>query len=234
MAFGRHLGLPKKDIKNLGMSALLFDIGKMKVPRELLIKPGRLTKDEYLVIRKHVQHSVEIIENIKGINDAVISIASTHHERFDGTGYPRGLRRNRIPLFGKIASIVDCYDAITSIRPYRKAISPTEALRMLYRQRNRAFQDELVEQFIQCLGVYPTGTLVELNTGEVGIIIAQNAIRRLRPKIMLILNKNKVAYDRFETLDLAIENVDDDGNLLDISRSLQPGTYGIDPKEYYL
>jgi len=234
MAFGRHLGLPQEDILNLGMGALLFDIGKMKLPNDLLIKPGRLTQEEYFVIRKHVQHSVDIVKQIQEINPDVVSMVHTHHERYDGNGYPRRLKGNEIPLFGRMAAIVDCYDAVTSSRPYRRAMSPPEALRIIYKQRNRAFQDELVEQFIQCLGVYPTGTLVELSTGEVGIIVSQNRVRRLRPTVMLILNKDKIAYEQFKTIDMADVLSDARGRPLEIARSLQPGTHGIDPKEYYL
>lgn len=158
-------------------------------------------------------------------------MVKTHHERFDGTGYPHGMSGTSIPMFGRIAAIVDSYDAMTSDRSYKKAITPHQALRVLYSECNKVFQEELVEQFIQCLGVYPTGSLVELTSGEVGIVISQNRMRRLRPKIMLILDSNKVALKGFETIDLDRK---DTARQLEISKSIDPGSYGIDPREYYI
>lgn len=231
MTFGRHLGLPRENLFNLGLGALLFDVGKMKLPEGLLTKPGQLSTEEMQVMKKHVGYGVEIVSKMQGTGMEVIDMVGTHHERFDGSGYPMGARGTGIPMFGRIAGILDCYDAMTSDRSYRKAVSPHHALRVLYSGCNTAFQEELVEQFIQCLGVYPTGSLVEMVSGEVGIVISQNRVRRLRPKIMLILDHAKVALQSFETVDLDRDSV---GKKLEIARSLDPGSYGIDPKEYYL
>lgn len=234
IAFGRHLGLPMADLKQLAIGTLLFDIGKMCLPSELLTKPGRLTDDEFEQIKRHVEHSVEQMEKIKGINKVSIDIARSHHERHNGSGYPNNLIGERIPIYGRIAAIVDCYDAITSERPYAKALSPHEAIRKLYDWRNIDFQDELVEQFIQCLGVYPIGTLVELSSGEVGIVLSQNRVRRLRPKVLMILNSDKIAYGGAPTIDLMMQNHQHSGASLEIDKILEAGTYGIDPKEFYL
>ncbi|MCR4347165.1 MAG: HD-GYP domain-containing protein [Sulfuricaulis sp.] len=231
VTFGRHLGLPRESLLSLGTGALLFDVGKTKLPEGLLNKPGRLSPDEFQVMKKHVDYGVDIITKIKGSGMEMVDMVRAHHERFNGSGYPLGTRGPDIPLFGRIAGILDCYDAITSDRSYQQAISPHQALRVLYGARNTAFQEELVEQFIQCLGVYPTGSLVELVSGEVGIVIAQNRVRRLRPKIMMILDHNKVALKNFETIDLDRETP---GKNLEIANVLPPGTHGIDPKEYYL
>jgi HD-GYP domain-containing protein (c-di-GMP phosphodiesterase class II) len=229
--FGRHLGLPRDSLITLGTGALLFDVGKVKIPDDLLNKPGRLSPEEFNEMKRHVEIGVDIVSKIKGSSMDMIDMVGAHHERFDGSGYPAGKRGADIPLFGRIAGILDCYDAITSDRSYQQAISPHQALRVLYNARNTAFQEELVEQFIQCLGVYPTGSLVEMVSGEVGIIISQNRVRRLRPKIMLILDQNKVALKNFETIDLDRAAA---GNNLEIASVLPPGTHGINPKEYYL
>lgn len=231
VTFGRHLGLPRESLLSLGTGALLFDIGKSKLPEGLLNKPGRLSPDEFMIMKRHVEFGTDIVSKIKGSGMEMIDMVRAHHERFDGSGYPLGTQGADIPLFGRIAGILDCYDAITSDRSYQQAISPHQALRVLYNARNAGFQEELVEQFIQCLGVYPTGSLVELVSGEVGIVIAQNRVRRLRPKIMLILDQNKVAMKNFETVDLDREIA---GKSLEITTVLDPGTYGINPKEYYL
>jgi len=231
ITFGRHLGLPRESLISLGTGALLFDVGKTRLPDGLLNKPGRLSPEEYQVMKKHVAYGVEIVAHISHSGMEMVDMVRAHHERFDGSGYPNGFRGADIPLFGRIAGILDCYDAITSDRSYQRAISPHQALRVLYNSRDKAFQEELVEQFIQCLGVYPTGSLVELVSGEVAIVIAQNRVRRLRPRIMLILGHDKVALNNFETIDLDRETP---GRTLEIARVLDPGTYGINPKEYYL
>lgn len=231
ITFGRHLGLPRESLISLGTGALLFDVGKTRLPDGLLNKPGRLSPEEYQVMKKHVAYGVEIVAHISHSGMEMVDMVRAHHERFDGSGYPNGFRGSDIPLFGRIAGILDCYDAITSDRSYQRAISPHQALRVLYNARDKAFQEELVEQFIQCLGVYPTGSLVELVSGEVAIVIAQNRVRRLRPRIMLILGHDKVALNNFETIDLDRETP---GKTLEIARVLDPGTYGINPKEYYL
>ena len=234
VAFGRHLGFGKEELNDLAIGVLLCDIGNTRLPKSLLRKPGKLSPDDREMIRQHVSHTVDIMKAIPGISETAVEIAYTHHERFNGNGYPRGLKGNEIPIGGRIAAIVDYYDAITSDRPYNPALSSHLAIRRLYEHRNVYFQEELVEQFIQTLGVYPTGSLVELSTGEVGVVLSQNRLRALRPKVMLILDKNKVAYGIFPTLDLIAEPRDSEGNIIEILRAVEPNTYGIDPKNYYL
>ena len=131
VAFGRNLGLPKKDLQSLGMGGLLFDVGKMKLPEKLINNPNRYNATEFKMVKKHVDYSVEIVQSIKGVNDDVIQMVKTHHERHNGAGYPKGLKGNDIPLFGKIAGIIDCYDALTSDRVFVSAISPHDAIRKL-------------------------------------------------------------------------------------------------------
>jgi len=234
VAFARHMGLPREDIDDLVLGALLFDIGKTRLPQELLIKPGPLTEDERALVKRHVEYSVQIMERTPGIPRQAVAVAATHHERFDGTGYPLGLQGGEIPVFGRMAAIVDFFDAVTSERCYAPAISSHEAVRQLYELRGTAFQEELVEQFIQMLGVYPTGTLVELTTGDVGVVISQNRVRRLRPKIMLLLDPHKKPYGIAPVVDLVKENTDSRGAPLGIERTLEPGEYGLDPKEFFL
>ncbi len=234
IALGRHMGLPPSDIRDLGIGALLFDIGKMKLPAELLAKPGRLTPEEQQLVRRHVEHSAEIMQETPGLSGRAIEMALTHHERFCGGGYPNNFFGAKIPLFGRIGGLVDTYDAITSDRPYAAAISPHEAIRRLYEWSPKDFQEELVELFIQCLGVYPTGSMVQLSTGQVGVVIEQSRVRHLRPKVMLVLDKNKVAYRRAPVIDLMEEMETEDGEPILIAQALQPGAYGIRPEDYYL
>jgi HD-GYP domain-containing protein (c-di-GMP phosphodiesterase class II) len=234
IAFGRHMGLPKEDMNTLAMGMLLMDIGKMKVPAEILNKTEPLTEEEFELVRDHVGHSVEILNNSDGIGIDIVNIALTHHERFDGSGYPNGLVGVQTPVYGRIAGIIDCYDAMTSKRPYGDPVSPYTALQEIYNWRNKYFQDELVEQFLQCLGVFPTGSLVEMHTGEVAIVMAQNKTRRMSPKIMLLLDKDKKPYEEYQVIDLINQPSSYDENPLTIFRGLDPGAYGIDSTEFYL
>jgi HD-GYP domain-containing protein (c-di-GMP phosphodiesterase class II) len=234
IAFGRYMGLSRVELEDLGMGALFSDVGKMQVPSELLNKPGKLTEKEFEIVKKHVQFSVRIMQESGGLSKAAIATAASHHERFDGSGYPRGLKGLEIPVLGRMAAIVDCYDAITSDRPYRGPISANQAVRKLYEWRGSAFQGELVEQFIQTLGTYPTGSIVELSNGQVGIVVSQNQLRRLRPKIMLVLDEDKNVYDFAPILDLLNETHDSRGNPLEIDKVLEPGAYGIEPKDFDL
>ncbi len=234
VAFGRHLGCTLQDLENLAIGTLLFDIGKLQLPDGLLKKPGRLTQQEYALIRRHVEFGVRVVAEMKGSSKAIVSTVSYHHERHDGKGYPRGVAGKRIPVFGRIAALVDCYDAITSERPYSHAMSAYDAVQLIYEWRDKDFQAEMVEQFIQCIGVFPAGTLVELSTGEVGLVIAQNRVRRLKPRVMLVLDSNKVAYEFNPVIDLIENPVDSDGSPVEIRRPLVPGCYGIYPGDFYL
>ncbi len=234
VAFGRHLGLAKKDIEQLALGCLLFDIGKTKLPEALLLKPDQLTEDEFELIKQHVLYGMEIVKDAKVNHDAILSIIMSHHERYDGSGYPRGLKGHEIPVFARMAAIVDFYDAVTSERVYGHTISPSDAVKELYALRDSKFQGELVEQFIQAIGLYPAGTIVELSDEQVGIVIAQNRTRRLRPKVMLILDSDKCHHEDFPVVDLLADPTDAMGNLLEIRNSLEPGAHGIDPGQYYL
>ncbi|RDH84587.1 MAG: hypothetical protein DIZ80_03725 [endosymbiont of Galathealinum brachiosum] len=234
VAFGRHLGMPKKDLQSLAIGALLFDVGKMKLPDKLINNTKRFNQYEFKLVKLHVKHSADIISTINDINKDIIEMVNTHHERHNGSGYPNGLSGNKIPIFGKIAGIVDCYDAIISERPFASAMSPHDAIKKFYEWRDIDFQAELIEQFIQVVGIYPVGTIVELSNGTVGVIIAQHRVWRLRPKIMLLLDENKDYYNHFDTIDLYTKENDDDGNTLEIVKSIEPGMYGIDPEQFYL
>jgi putative nucleotidyltransferase with HDIG domain len=235
LAFGRHLGLDKDTLKALGVGAMLLDIGKTKLPTELLQKTAKPTAEEWSLIRAHVEHGLEFVRSIAGMDEQVVAMVATHHERFDGAGYPRKLQGDAIPLIGRIAGIVDCYDAMTSERHYAKPKSTYDSVRELKKLGGTWFQSELVELFIQAVGVFPTGTLVELNTGEVGVVVGQNRFRRLRPEVMLILDAEKKLRKDFVIADLQEQaGTTGDTPSVWITRGLEPGAYGIDPTEYFL
>lgn len=235
VVFGKSLGFDKPNLQILGMGGLLLDIGKTRVPRELLVKQGALQPDEIAELRRHVDYSVEILRETGNIHPKVEQMVQTHHERHDGSGYPAGLRGHAIPVFGRIAGLVDTYDAMTSLRPVAPAQSTYNVMRALIEKADVLFQAEMIERFIRVVGIFPTASLVELNTGEVGIVVEQNPLRRLRPKVMLILDAKKQMRREFPVVDLGEMQADtSEADGVWILHGLEPGSFGIDPREYYL
>ncbi|HKT32916.1 MAG TPA: HD-GYP domain-containing protein [Gammaproteobacteria bacterium] len=234
IAFARHLGLNKAGLREIGLGCMLFDVGKVRLPRELLSKPDKLSASEWQVVRNHVDYSLNLLEGASEVTRATQDLVRWHHERHDGSGYPDGLKENEIPMSAKIAGMVDSYDAITTARPYSHLRSPYEAVREIYTWRGTLFQSEVVEQFMQVVGVFPTGSLVELNDGSVAVVLAQNDTRRLKPRVMLILDENKQRLPQFTTLDLMFDSHLKGLEKLWIEKGLEPGAYGIDPEELYL
>ena len=161
-------------------------------------------------------------------------VVAQHHERLNGSGYPSGLKGDQIHSFAAMASIVDTFEALVSQRPYAEAISTHQALQQLNRWKGTSFHEALTEQFIQCIGIFPIGSLVELNTGDVAVVIGQHKVRRLKPKIMLLLDPGKRPYQYPATLDLISDPMSDDKTPYRIKRDLPTGAYGIDPQEFYL
>jgi putative nucleotidyltransferase with HDIG domain len=231
LAFGRHLDLTPEELNVLGIGALLHDIGKMKVPNEILNKPEKLTDKEFELMKSHVPCGVAILENTHGIPDTAIDVARFHHERYAGSGYAMGMKGEDIGLFGSIGAIVDCYDAITSDRSYHTAISAHEALNKMYSWRGKDFQPVMIEQFIQCMGIYPIGSVVELNNGSVGVVISINRKRRLKPKVALVLKPDKTPLPAAKVIDL-MTHPDIRNRDMEIRRVLSPADFKINPTDY--
>jgi HD-GYP domain-containing protein (c-di-GMP phosphodiesterase class II) len=236
LAFGRHLGLDRETLSAIGIGAMLLDVGKTRLPPEILRKSGKPSEEEWRLIRQHVAEGLELLRATPGLDQRILSMVATHHERLDGSGYPHGLKGDDIPLLGRMAGIVDSYDAMIAERCYAQARSAYEAVRELKQLGGTAFPAQLVELFIQAVGVFPTGTLVELNTGEVGVVIGQNRFRRLRPEVLLILDAHKKVRSEFATVDLLTceENSGNKEPALWIRCGLERGAFGIDPAEYFL
>lgn len=235
MILGRHLGFNRQGLDTLAMGGMLLDIGKTSLPPDFSTKTDPLTPAELETMKRHVASGLEMARQAPGINAEVLAMIENHHERADGSGYPRGLSGADIPVFGRIAGLVDSYDAMTSQRPWASAKSPYDAIRELNSLAGTRFQKELVEQFVQALGMFPTGSLVELNTGELGIVVEQNRVRRLRPKIMIVLDEMKEPLHAFKTVDL--RQCPSDMQELGarwIVRGHESGAFGIDSKNYFI
>jgi HD-GYP domain-containing protein (c-di-GMP phosphodiesterase class II) len=224
---GRELGLERDKLNALAMGALFMDIGKTALPAALLNKTDRLTDDEWALMKSHVEHGVRILSENDDSPADVLDIVRTHHERLDGSGYPSALRGHEIPFVGQIAGIIDFYVSVTSTRPYAKAVSPSNATYMLYQQQGRYFSDLLVRSLIQALSTYPTGSLIELSSGEVGVVVSQNPGLRLKPNVVLLLDPDKSPYGSYPIINLADYTQGHIGNPVNIKKALADGEYGI-------
>jgi HD-GYP domain-containing protein (c-di-GMP phosphodiesterase class II) len=229
--FGRHMGFDEETIFSLAAGGLLMDVGKTRVSETLLQYPGSLAPDEVDLVRSHVRHGLDIIAESNISNLDVQDIVRCHHERHDGSGYPEQLSGNVIPITGRMLAIIDSYHAMSNARPYRAAMSQHQALQQLYAARNTLYQAEMIEQFQVCLGVYPTGSLVELSTGEVAIVMAQNQVRRLRPRVAILSTPDKQPLNDFRRVDLMYLSEKD---AVDITRNLAAGDYSIDATQFFL
>lgn len=234
VAFGRHLGYPKFDLSALGTIGLLLDIGKIRLPKELLEKHGRLSSGEFETVKAHVAHSLDILEETPNWSPEILEGIAQHHERMNGSGYPKGLKQDEIGLFGRMAGITDCFAALTKSRPYAEAVSSYEALRSISSWGGEFFHAPLVEQFIQAIGVFPVGSLVELSSGEVAVVVSHNKVRRLKPRVLVLTAADKTPSAYPVMVDLLYDPKMGGAEPAFIRRSLPAGAYGLDPRENYL
>ena len=225
---GRQLGLPRRDLCSLAIGGMLFDIGKLRLGDDILDADRQLTDKEMTIMKRHVEVGLSILQG-GGLRDPdIIDFIANHHERHDGSGYPQGLAGDLIPAFGRIAGLVDCYNAITSSRSYASTRSPADAINLLYKLKGVHFNKDLIEEFIQAIGVYPVGAMVELSTGEVAIVAAQSTSRRLRPIVVVLLDSEKNPCREGQYIDLEATTHSADGSKLDIVKNLEPNAFGID------
>lgn len=226
-AFGKHLGLLEGEIRNLALCGLLHDVGKTRIPDEILNKPGALTPQEFDVMRLHTTHGRTILMGTSSSLNTAVDVAFSHHERMDGSGYPRGLQAQQIPYFAKIIGLVDTYDAITSNRVYDKGRASMRALEIIHKHRGTQFDEELAAAFIQMIGVYPPGSIVEMVNGEVGIVVESYPSQKLKPRVLLVRDIDKSPLVPFRTLDLKASPEDAAGAPYRIAHEVPDGTYDI-------
>ncbi len=237
VALGRHLGFPRQELSYLGQIGMLADVGKTKIPRALLEKPGLLSAAEFGLVKEHVNLSLHILNSGPALPPQVLQGISQHHERIDGSGYPNQLKGDKISIYGKMAAIADSFAALITPRPYAKASAPQDALMNLYEWSGTSFHEPLVEQFVQAIGVFPVGSLVELSSGEVAVVIAHNRVRRLEPRVLVLSEPDKTPLEVPIERDLYQESKDSRGRQkksLRIVRGLPAGTHGFKLQDYYL
>jgi HD-GYP domain-containing protein (c-di-GMP phosphodiesterase class II) len=226
--FARHLGLMEFEIHEIALCGLLHDVGKSRIPLEILNKPGRFTREEAYIMAEHPTHGRNILMSASSQFNHAIDVAHSHHERIDGKGYPRGLSRSQIPYYARIVALVDAYDAMTSHRCYGKAKPSEQALKNILRDKGAHFDPELAMEFVKCIGVYPSGSLVELSGGHLAIVIKANADDFARPTVLIVTDQQQFTVRQQHVLDLA-----EPTNLsLSIVREIANGTAGIDVKDF--
>ncbi|MBN2886008.1 MAG: HD-GYP domain-containing protein [Chromatiaceae bacterium] len=203
-AFARSLELDRRTIHEIGTGALLHDIGKTLVPNEILNKPGRLDEAEFSIMRAHVEHSRDILEQAPGIPGVALAVAAEHHERVDGSGYPQRLKGEGISHYGRMAAIVDVYDAITSDRVYHQGMEPHLALRKLLEWSHHHLDAKLVQQFIRCVGIYPVGSLVRLQSNCLAVVVGRGREGMREPRVRLVLDIAKRRYLKPRDIDLSV------------------------------
>lgn len=231
IAFGRHLNFDEAELQLLGLCGLLHDVGKMRTPKVILNKRGALSEEEFQIMKQHTVDGYKLLKGAGSAPSLPIDVALNHHERPDGTGYPRGLKEGEISEFARIIGIVDAYDAITSDRCYSKAVSPVDAQKEIYQNRGKQFDEEYALAFMQAIGPYPPGTIVELRNGMVGIVLAGRRKFRHLPTIIILRDTDKQVVDE-KTADLYLTDSGelDKGYL--IRRSLPDGSFDIKLEDY--
>ena len=230
IAFCRSVGMDMETIHLAGLGGILHDTGKALVPDEVLNKPGRLTEEEFDIIKRHPRDGFDILSRTEGISEIPLDITLHHHERVDGSGYPHNLKGDTISTLAKMAAIVDVYDAITADRCYHKGMAPTDALRKIFEWSKYHFDPKLVQAFMRCVGIYPVGTLVLLESGKLGVVIEQHASNLLTPKIKVMYSSKSNTYLQPEIIDLSRPLGFGGGDK--IVRHEAPEKWGINPLRF--
>ncbi len=228
---GRAEGLARNDLETVGLCGLLHDMGKAEIPLEILNKEGSFTDDEYAIMKTHTTLGYQILKGKSDIVKEAANVAYSHHERLNGFGYPRNLASGDISYFSRIVAISDTYDAITSKRIYSPAKSSLEGLRILMGAKDSHFDPDLVDRFVECIGLYPSGSIAELSTGEVGIILPVPPEQREKPKVLILRNKKKKPCDE-RLIDLS--KIPDVGEgAITVKHLLSDGALGIELAKYH-
>ncbi len=235
MTLGRHLGFARQQLKELGLIGLLLDVGKLSLPDELLKKPGKLSKKERALIQTHVSLSLSTLQAENQLPPNVLLGISEHHERLNGSGYPQGISGAQISIYGRMAAIADSFSAMTSLRSYAPTRSAFDAMKELFNVADTQLHGPLIEEFVQAIGIFPVGSLAELTSGEVAIVLKHNKLKRLEPDMLVLTDREKTILSHPWTLNLMEQSnfsVNDNARIR-ILRDLSDGAYGIDSHLYY-
>lgn len=230
LGFANFLQLPPPVVKDLGVAALLHDMGKARIPDAILNKPGKLTQEEFSEMMKHPTKGVELLAGQRNVSEEILRGIEEHHEKYNGKGYPKGLQADAISLFGSIISLADIYDALTSKRVYKPGIQPNKAMGTIFSMRGQDLFPLHVENFVNFLGIYPIGSMVELSSGMFALVASPNPGNPLRPNVKVIFDAQKRACIP-QDIDLSAHKGKED---LKVVKTFDPKDFRVDPAQYLL
>ena len=203
IALGRQLKLDEELNRKLGVAGLLHDLGKAMMPLEILNKPGKLTDEEFRIMKSHPEEGIKLLRESHGVDEIAFDVVLRHHEKAEGSGYPKGLKRDEISLYAKMGAVCDVYDAITSNRPYKAGWDPAESLRKMAEWSAGHFDPAVFQAFVKSLGIYPVGSLVRLSSGRLGVVVGQSPKSLLMPRIKVFFSTRGNARVMPELIDLS-------------------------------
>ncbi|PID61543.1 MAG: hypothetical protein CSB44_07050 [Gammaproteobacteria bacterium] len=230
IVMGKAMNMSMREMEDLGVCGMLHDVGKTSVSSEVIEKAGPLTKEEMAEMQKHTRYGRDILLSTRSVMSGAADVAHSHHERPDGRGYPRRLSGDKIPLYAQIVAIAEAYDTMITRQTYRDAFAPSDALQELYAQRGKQFDEDLVITFIDAVGIFPPGSIVEMTNAEVGIVLS-NTRDKLRPRVILILDGLHEPMPQ-RVVDLSQMETDNQGNIYQIKLTHRDGSYGIDVADF--
>ncbi|WP_421683387.1 HD-GYP domain-containing protein [Stutzerimonas urumqiensis] len=207
IGLARQLGLSEQDVQEAGIAGLLHDVGKMAIPDAVLNKPGKLTDSEFAVVRNHPEAGVRLLRDSPSVSEIALDVCLHHHEKVDGTGYPHRLRGDQISLFARMGAVCDVYDAVTSNRPYKAGWDPAEAVRRMAEWSGSHFDEAVFQAFVKTVGIYPTGSLVRLESGRIGVVVEQHPHSLLKPRVKVFFSSKSREPIPQRVLDLAAPGV---------------------------
>ena len=202
IALARKLGLDEQQTRDAGMAGLLHDLGKAMIPMEILNKPGKLTDEEFDLVKTHPEEGHKLLLGGIGISEMTRDVCLHHHEKIDGSGYPKRLNGETMSLFAKMGAVCDVYDAVTSNRPYKAGWDPAESIKRMAEWKGH-FDPVVFQAFVKSLGIYPIGSFIRLESGKLGVVIEQGEQSLLKPKVRVFFSTKSQAYIKPETIDLA-------------------------------
>lgn len=203
IALAKQLQLGEADVREAGMAGLLHDIGKMMVPTDILNKPGKLTDGEFVTVKQHPQAGYDILIRSGSVSEVVLDVVLHHHEKVDGSGYPKGFKDEKISLMAKMGAVCDVYDAITSNRPYKKGWCPAESIKKMSEWSGSHFDERVFQVFVRSIGIYPAGALVMLKSGRLGVVVEQTEVSLLLPVVRVFFSSKSMGYITPELIDLS-------------------------------
>ncbi|HEV2111721.1 MAG TPA: HD domain-containing phosphohydrolase [Gammaproteobacteria bacterium] len=228
MHFGHHLRIRRSEITSLGLGCMLHDLGKSRIPPLMLVKPKRLDEAELAVVRKHATDGFAAVQATGQVDTTVLDIVRCHHERIDGRGYPLGLEGDSVPELARVAALADAYDSLTGGYGYRPPVTPSDALHLLNTDAVDEYGQELVQGFIRCMGIYPIGSLLQLNSGAYAMVVGLNPAARLKPLVLQIRDEDGKFVKQRTLYDLSSYPEEELAGQWGISELLDPVTLRID------